>query len=390
MALIFGFATESMASLDLHAHLDLKPGVGFYLQGAFDEAPRAESWDVRLKTKASSLSLSVNENEPRIIVVSLYAHPYLSNQKPALDLEYEHLSEFTRQHSSEWTIAKTPAEAREAIKNGKHVFILSIEGADQVLETETDYKKWIDERGVAIVTPFHLTEDHLGGVALLRNGLAFFNSPIRFFQSVLLTGGACLKDFCKSYMGIKPDGEIVIQNLMTRKVWVDLAHANDMEIDSLIPIFESRKLPLLVTHTQIRETYPGERGLSPNEITYLTKHDGIIGLLPTGDMLNHPLPNETKSSCTSKLARFKESFRMARTELGTLKVALGSDVNAPINGLSPLCEIKSGQEVSELEQKGYYTYSQWKTLSNYVSEDPNWNAAIIEKFLSLWEQVRAN
>ena len=391
LCIIMGFlslASGARASLDLHAHLDLKPGMGPLLQGSFAEPPRAQSWNSRLKTKASSFSLLKNESSPRLIVASFYAHPWLSDLKKALDLEYEHLTEFVKAHPLEWTIAKQPSEARDAFKKGLSVFVLSIEGADQVLETEADFKTWIDERGVAIVTPFHLTEDHLGGVALLRNGIAFFNSPIRFFESLLLSGGACLKTFCQSPISIKPDGEILIQNLMKRHVWIDLAHANELEVSNLLLLFEEKKLPLLVTHSQIRDTYPAERGVSDLEINYLLKHDGMIGLLPSDDMLNEPMPGEKKGACTSGLARFKETFQLTRERVGRLKVALGSDVNAPITGLSPLCEPVSGRAPNELERLGYHTYAQWGELSDYVSEDPKWNTEIIEKFLGLWGELK--
>lgn len=393
---------QAFGQLDLHAHLDMKPGMGVLISGGFNDAPHASQWASRLRTKASSLSLNPLHS-PKLVVVSFYAHPYFSrlfhfdlreNVQLALDQEYSDLLTFVQTHAQDWVIAKTPADARSALNAGKHVFVLSIEGADNGLEEENDFKKWIDERGVAIVTPFHLTEDHLGGAAFIPNRLAWLNSPINFIESVMLTGGSCLFGFCKSPVGMKPDGDLLIRNLWKRRVWIDLAHANEMEVRELIPQLAAKKLPLLVTHTEIREVYPAERGVGSLEATYVTEHEGMIGLLPSEDMMPReiivPGQEAVDPACRSGLTDFKKVFQYARKQLGEMNIALGSDVNSPINGLSPLCKLMPGQNPSELEQKGYYTYSQWNELSEYVSESPDWNTKIVDRFLELWDHARAN
>lgn len=409
IAWIFGFGSTlgatAQAQLDLHAHLDMKPGMGILLR----EGPNSsQTWNSRLQAKESLSTLSAL-HAPKLTVVSLYAHPVLSklsrlphfdpvqNVRDTLEEEYTHLLEFVKNNSQTFGIARTPKEARAFLSDRKNVFVLSIEGAYGALETEADLKKWIDERGVAILTPFHLTEDHFGGVALMRPWAALFNTPIRFLQSLLITNFSCLSHICTSPMGVKPDGDVLIQNLIKRKVWIDLAHANDMEIREILPELEAQKIPVLVTHTEVREVYAAERGLSPLVTDYLAKNGGIIGLIPTDDLIERST-TRSASGCTSGVSFFRDVFRSVQKQLGESRVALGSDINAPITGLAPTCRNskvavheslhESVQTQSLLEENGYATYSQWNELGDYVSGDPAWNTKIVDSFLNTWERVR--
>ncbi len=389
-------AKPATAQLDLHGHLDIKPGVGPLISGDFFRAPVAHKWSSRLATKASMSSLS-RLKKPALLVVAFYAHPLLSVfeaphwdgasdnwTRQALELEYQHILGLTKSRPDRFAIAKNASEAQAILNAGKTAFVLSIEGADGILETEEDLKLWIDERGVAIVTPFHLTEDHLGGTALMPGLIGLADSPLDFIKSVWITGGTCLKEFCRSTMGIKPDGRLLVERLMKRKVWIDLAHSNDMEAQELLSDFEKEQLPVLVSHTELREYFPAERGLGEQEINYLKQHDGIIGLMPTQDMIKKsPIPGK---GCKSGLEEFKVIVQKTIETYGAEHVALGSDINSPLNGLSPSCEPLKAH--TSLEKDGFATYSQWEDLIAYVSPTKDWADQSRNHFLKLWKQVR--
>ena len=386
----------SFAGLDLHGHYDLKPGIGPLLTGDFYRPALSRKWTARRATKASALTL-LSLKKPSLLVLSFYAHPLLSFfeishregspedwMRQALDLEYAHVSEFARTHANRFEIAKNAAQAEKILAQGKTALILSIEGADGILETEQDLKLWIDERGVAMVTPFHLTEDHLGGTALMPGILGFANSPLDFIKSAWISGGSCLKNFCRSTMGIKPDGRILIERLMNRKVWIDLAHANSMQVQELLSDFEKRNLPLMVSHTEPREYFPAERGLGEMEGAYLMSHDGMIGLIPSKDMIrNSPFPG---IGCKSGLEEFKEIVGKMSEKYGKEKVALGSDANAPLNGLSPSCDPLHAESI--LEKDGFYSHTQWEDLLQYVSPTKDWIEKSQTHFLKLWKRIR--
>lgn len=384
-------ATPSHAQLDLHAHLDLKPGVGMILRGDFNSPPYASSWESKHSTKATSHSLTAFESPP-LIVMSFYGHPFFSNPlrfdwkqnvQDANELQYQHLVEFVRTHPL-FAIAKTPTEAENLISDKRIPIVLSIEGAYGTLETEDDIRKWVDERGVAIVTPFHLSEDHFGGVAMMHALYGLANTPIEYLKSLLLTGFSCVSTYCKSAIGMTGDGRVLIDSLFKHKVWIDLAHANDLEIGELLPDLIKRKLPILVTHTSPREIYPAERGLPTEVMNAIIDHDGMIGLIPTGDMMKK---SWTGSSCFSGLIEFRQSVREMIKVLGPERVVLGSDINAPLEGLSPVCDVKPGQILSPLEERGFYLYTQWHALAQYVSPDTSWSEKSLKHFIKLWKRV---
>ena len=389
---LFLHLPPAYAQVDLHAHLFLKPGMGPLLTGSSHDPVQARSWDSRLETKSNSSSL-LSHTTPKIIVVSLYAHPWLSNPlnfdwrantSLALDREYEELEGFVKAHSDRFILAKNPLEARKALSEKKQVLVLSIEGAYGALETEADLQKWVDRRGLAILTPFHLSEDYFGGSALMPPLLAIFQSPISFFESLIDSGGKCLHSVCKSPVGIKSSGKILLERLMEKKVWIDVAHANEKEIAAMLLMFQPGNLPLLVTHTALRSAYPAERGLGRMEIEYLKKTGGIAGLLPSNDFLNLP----PDAPCQSGLQEFKTELNALDQAIGPGKTAFGTDVNAPIEGLSPACPKPTGEIMSAFESRGYFRYEDLGALADYAAPDPAWSDRSVENFLASWERIR--
>jgi microsomal dipeptidase-like Zn-dependent dipeptidase len=384
--------SPAMAQVDLHAHLYMKPGLGLLLQGGAKSNARARSPDSRLDTKASETTL-LSIGAPRITVVSLYAHPWLSrpfdfhfheNVSLGLEAGYQNLQEFVRMNPDRVVLARDARAARTALKEGKRVLILSIEGAYGALETEDDFKKWVDDRGLAILTPFHLTEDYFGGSALMSPLLSLFSSPLSFLQSVLLSGGSCLQSHCSSPMGMKPAGRDLIARLVERRVWVDLAHANDLERRELLPEFQRRSLPLLVSHSTLMSSYPAERSLSKMEIDYLKNTGGIVGLIPSDDYLNSGEP----APCFSGLQEFKKQIQSLEMKIGKNKVMIGSDFNAPLKGLSPACQNSEGGIQGTFESTGFFKQDQFKALSDFVASEADWTVASEEAFLSAWEKIR--
>ncbi len=378
IALFSGWFPAASAQVDLHAHLLMKPGMGPGLIGDFQTPPRSLDWTSRIRTKASKTSLA-QSNSPELIVVALYGHPWLShlhlpgresNVTEALEEEYRQLIEFVDTPGSHWVLARSPSEARTALKSGKKVLILSIEGAYGAIRTPTDLDRWID-RGLAILTPFHLTEDRFGGVALMRPWAAILNTPGSFLTSWIRSGGACPEGICRSPVGVSDLGMELIESLMRKQVWVDLSHANDLAIERLIPVMRERNLPILVTHTAVRSGFRAERGLSPTLVREIRAGlDGVVGLIPSEEMLQ---PETDRHGCQSGLTAFRKTHESLKLEIGAHRVALGSDANAPLQGLSPPCENPS--------IAGYFEYAHLSTL---VRTDRR----VIDHFLQLWDRVR--
>ncbi len=385
-------APAAMAQVDLHAHLYMKAGLGPLFRGEPGEAARARNPNSRFESKATELTL-LEPGSPKITVVSLYAHPWLSNPLKlnflenvtrGLETQYARLASFVDSRRDRIALVKTPAEARVALKNGKQVLVLSIEGAYGAFETNADLAKWVDERGVAIAGPFHLTEDYFGGTALFTPLRAILFSPLAFLESILLSGGKCLSSFCMSPMGLKPAGRELISTLLEKRVWVDLAHANELERGELLPEFKKRGLPLMVSHTSLRTHLHAEGSLSDLEIEYLSNTGGIVGLIPSDDALmdgNH-------GGCFSGLTEFKKQFEWLESKVGKQKVMIGSDFNSPIKGLSPSCKAREGEILGAFETTGFFRQEQFKALSDFVATEPDWTKSTEESFLAAWERIR--
>ena len=392
-AILFRFA-PAMAQVDLHAHLYMKQGLGPLLRGNAKEEAKARLPSSHLDTKATEITL-LSSGASRITVVSLYAHPWLSspldfhfreNVSRALDREYEELIEFVKAHADRVVFAKTPADARLAIQSGKQVLVLSIEGAYGALETEADLSKWVQDRGLSILGPFHLTEDYFGGVALLSPLLSLFTSPYSFLQSLMLSGGSCLNSVCTSPMGIKPAGRDLVSRLLEHRVWVDMAHANILEQRELLPEFKKRGIPLLVSHTPLQSHFSAERSLSSIEMEYLKTTGGIVGLIPSDDYLE----GGQTGPCFSGLLEFKKQIQELEQRIGKYKVMIGSDFNSPLKGLSAACGAREGEILGVFESTGFFRQDQFKSLSDFVGSDPDWTRSTEEAFLSNWEKIRSH
>lgn len=385
--------------MDLHAHLNLKSALGWLQRGDFDSPAQSDDWKSRWKTKAGRHDL-VARKSPTLIVASLYGHTHVSehwsspwqarsepgrrqNVQATIEAQYQQLQKFF-QSQSQWVLAKTPIEAENLISDGKTPVVLSIEGAWGTLDTPEQQELWIQERGVAIVTFAHLTGDDLSGTALFSNWIAGFNAPLQFLAALWNSGGRCLWTFCRSPEGMSPLGKTRLDELTQRGVWLDWSHANDATLAQIRPWIETTHQPFLMTHTSPRAIYPAERGLSSDAMEWIRQFDGMVGLMPTNDMLHLQWQQRP---CFSGLVEFRETVHQMIRALGPERVTLASDVNAPVSGLSPLCQVAPGQLTSTLEKEGFYRYSQWTELSQYVAPDPQWVEASQKHFIQLWKKV---
>ena len=205
----------------------------------------------------------------------------------------------------------------------------------------------------------------------MRPWAAIFNTPWSFLSTWIQGGGACPGGICRSPVGVSELGKALIESLIQKQVWVDFSHASDLTVEGLMPVMRDRNLPILVTHTASRDGFPAERGLSPSLIRAIrTDLDGIVGMIPSEEMIH----SETdEHGCKSGVNTFRKAFQALKLELGEPRVTLGSDANAPLQGLSPPCNPPSGP--------GYAEYSH---LPSLVQTDPK----VLEHFLTLWERVR--
>lgn len=366
--LFFSILKPAYSIVDLHQHLLMKYGMGPLLFGQFDEMPKSTSPDQRLQSKTSGPAL-VECKEFDLTLISLYAHPYLNfSVKNSIRHQIKVLNEWNAHHP-EFVIAKSSKEARFLLQSKKRVLVLSLETAAGTLDSESDLKEFIDESGIRIVTFLHLSPDDFGkGVALMPNGGGPLAAPIQWLQSLLKQS----KDSLGVYLnpnGLSQKGKEMAENLMKRKVWIDLSHSSDQTQNEFEELFKKFPQPHLHTHTSLRAFAKRERGISEEQLRRVKESGGIIGLMPTSDMLD-----DHRAQTSTEV--FWDQWDKAESILGVGNVFMGSDWNAPVKGL------QGKSEHHEIRDFKAFTLKKWAEKELNLR-----NSLWIEHFLKAWDQL---
>lgn len=368
-------------SLELHAHLFMKQGMSWAFRGDFFGPLRAESWRDRFSSQANSDS--VQHSGIGVLVVSLYAHPWMTwNLRDSIREQIELTRKFVEENADRWVLARSSGEAREALARGKRVLVLSLEGASGILESEQDLKEFVDERGIRIVGPLHLTDDEFGGVAFLR-GLAAWSSPWAYLRN-LITPHRDAEGVRTNDEGLSWRGRKLVARLLARGVWLDLAHASDAVQAELIQRLRQAGAPLLYTHTTLREYLRAERAISASQLRAVRDTGGIIGLVPSPDMLLNT-PTEP-ASCAGGIEALARQYREIASVIGAESIGFGSDTNGAIPHLSDACAPADAGLSQGLWNIGL-SGETWAALQKAGAPVPTPLSASIDRFLEAWSRA---
>ncbi len=354
----------SIQSVDLHAHLFMERGLGWIFKGSFEGPIESQSWESRFQSQINPLTL--DQSGASIVVASLYAHPGLvSSLKESIHAQIQAAESFVKK-DPQWILARSSSQAEQALKQGRKVLVLALEGASGILETESDLARFIDQGGIRIVTLLHLTDDELGGVAFLA-GFRVWSSP-----------GAWIKQFFSPRIeegirtnprGLTPAGRELAKKLLDRKVWIDLAHASDAAQWELLPLLEQAGQPLLYSHTALRSFYGAERGLSLKQLEQVRRTHGIIGVMPSSEMLGVSVAEGRTS-----IQKFAEQYRQLAQTLSVESIMIGSDFNGGIPHLPGLRHMGFLPKI-------------WSGLQAQGAKLPADPDAQVKRFLEAWKQV---
>ena len=317
-------------SVDLHAHLFFSEGLGIGLWNhGFSTEVLSPSWNWTYQARVNAEALE--QSGAAIVVVALYAHPlapasWSGGNRAAIRRQLAAVDTFLTTHSG-WGLARSSREARTLLESGRKALVLQIEGAGGILETPEDVREFVDTRGVRLVTLHHFTDDALGGAAFMRGFRAVVN-PLAWIRS----GFGRINS-----NGLAPDGQRVARELLRRGVWLDLSHASDAAQRDLIQLLprdpNGGVPPILYTHTILRQFYDCERGITGEQLELVKKSGGMVGILPSSDMLAGT-PG-TPAGCGSGAAALLTQTQIFLKDLAPDQISLGSDTNAPISFLAP-------------------------------------------------------
>jgi microsomal dipeptidase-like Zn-dependent dipeptidase len=362
--------------------------MGWLFRGDFFGPLRADDWQSRFSSQANPET--VERSGIGILVVALYANPLLTlSVRGAIREEIAQAERFVSEHPN-WIIARSAAEARTAIDEGRKVLVLSLEGASGVLENEEDLREFVDEKGIRIVTFEHLTDDQFGGVAFLR-GFRAMSTPVRWFIELF---HPTFSDGVKvNTQRLTLAGRRMAEALLARKVWIDLSHSSDATGRDLIPLVQGAGQPLLYTHGGLRRFYRAERGFSDRQMAEVARDGGMIGLCPSEDVVDDtPVPTGQCGgegcalNCRDGLPAFVEHYRTAVAVLGNENVVLGSDFNGAVPHLKPSCGTGT-----ELDRSGLWHIGQtgllWQAMAATGAPVPSDLNVQVRSFLDKWGQV---
>jgi membrane dipeptidase len=384
--LIFGFLILSQLSqvsradsVELHAHLFMKEGMTWAFRGDFFGPLQAKSFEDRFSSQANPEALV--QSGASIVVATLYAHPlFVWNLRDSIRAQIALARKFVLR-SQDWVLATEPEQAKDALAQKKHVLILALEGASGILETEDDLREFIDEGGIRIVGPLHLTDDEYGGVAYLRGSRVLANPLswiLQFFDPKYSHGVRVNTN------GLSAEGMQLVQKLIQRHVWIDLAHASDLSMNGIMDILEKNDMPLLYTHTVLRKYHQAERGISEEELARIAKSRGIVGLMPSEEMLaGAPRTPE----CPSAFSALAMEYTELAKSLGSESVMMGSDYNGGIPHLKPGCN--SG---TSIDREGLWNMGQiqelWTGLRALGAPTPEPLSKMSTRFVEAWSKIR--
>ena len=357
MILSFAFLALTQIAIasdaDLHMHLFIDGGTIPYIYSGGGFGPLTvqdsqDKWGSKVNTE------TLKKSHLRLVVLALYAHKIGGwNLRQSIRNQIQQVRRFVSDNS-EWILARDPHEAEIALQQGKRVLVLSLEGASGILENRQDLDEFIDREGIAIVTPVHFLDDAIGGASLMRGYLGPLMNPLGWIRS--WWSGSFVEGVRANPQGLQQEGERLIQELLDRGVWPDLAHSSDATQDSLLALLEARNVPPLHSHTSLRHHHGAERAIGRQHLSRMAKNGGLLGLIPSQDMLE-PATLEQHLS---------ETFAV----LGPGHIFWGTDYNAPIRGIP---------EAFRLDQ-----------LSDWVAREPKKFEGMgrAEDFVRSWKKVK--
>ena len=166
-------------------------------------------------------------------------------------------------------------------------------------------------RAILAVEGMHLRGGEIASVdALFRAGVRVFG--LAHMSDNPVAGSA---HGWKKY-GLTPFGRRVVAHIDSLDGIVDLAHASEKTIDDVLAI---PNVKVMVSHTGVDGTCPGERNLSDEQLKTIAAHGGVIGI-----------GFWPGAVCGDDVTAIARAMRYAANIAGIDAIALGSDFDGAV------------------------------------------------------------
>jgi|GEM_PF-543366 len=379
--------------VDLHSHIHSHLPYGFMLFGGDPELPADPELTYKhpfkqhmnldlLKKSGISIYMSAT-------LINVFAFTESQARKQVLE-QMEYLEKMVARHSKDFALAKTPEEARQAIQEGKIVFIHCFEGADYLIDTPAEAKEWA-KRGVAMAGPIHLVDNVYGDASVMSS-----------FRAILNWKGWLKRTFIPSWReGLSDEGKIAVENLLKAGIIVDTAHMSEKSFDQTVTMAKGQGLGVVMSHGFARHVREEERGLTDEQIRELYLNGGMGAVTGGGNMI-HPHNNQSvpirypADYCRDSIDDYLMHVRYFEGRLGinAFPLGLGTDFNGFVPGHKPRfgdlgCFENGG--VTAFDKEGLAGPHRIPDMLAYlktqaVGVEAYYQSA--EHFLSMWEKAR--
>lgn len=255
---------------DIHIHLAAHLTVPVYGEGL--EATPPDEQTYRHGLQPSLFASQLADSDVTLYVSLAYANPFSTafesraSMKARMERQLDYVEAFAARHSDRFAWARTPAEARAAIGDGKAVIVHGIEGATKILDSPEDAQYWAS-RGVAVVTPVHLADNRLGGSFCMSGSLALLNVP-----------GCWREAFARRKHTLTAEGVRLVGALSDAGIVIDLAHAAPATFDALVQLERARGVSPVYTHVVAKAVGNDRADVSDEQLRDIYALGGLVGV----------------------------------------------------------------------------------------------------------------
>jgi microsomal dipeptidase-like Zn-dependent dipeptidase len=280
------------------------------------------------------------------------ALPYQNLKRPCdemmdVDVQLQMARDFDARTT--WAeIALSPAHARQIISSGKLAMVLSIESS-KLFGT----KDWraelsrVHSLGVRSIQPVHQLDNRFGGAAP-HNAIfqaAQFLENCHIDYDCGLTGSGFTLGFdvdasCKNVKGLTTDGRALVQEMMARRMLIDIAHMSERSIQDTFSLAQANTYyPLYISHGHFREVMNPELAATEKTtpawvVKYLRQTGGMFGLRTAHDETRTYTRTPVANSCHGSTRSLAQAYEFGRQGL-KVPMAFGADLNGFIQQTRP-------------------------------------------------------
>jgi microsomal dipeptidase-like Zn-dependent dipeptidase len=295
------------------------------------------------------------------MVVSLAESNFLCTNTPPLFRRFDcdemasvrrqaqFLQGFVSRNSGWVGIARTAAEARALIAQGKLALVMAVETTK--LFPTGDYLAQLDDwrnLGIRSVQVVHHADNRFGGAAQIK-ALKLAATIVEILDGQEVTGindivcrdsagtpGPCDGDQYLNEKGLSQDGQALVLSMMNRGMLLDVSHLSRKSFRDVYNLALPHGYPILYSHVHTWDTISSneknEKYLRDDEIHMITDTHGMVGLR-TGPEDTVQYSSAVGNICQGSARSFAQSLTYA-VDHG-LDVGFGADFNGFTRQMKP-------------------------------------------------------